>query len=129
MFVRYRYRAYPTTGQAEMLARTFGCARVVFNDALRLRDAAHEAGEKITGTEVQRRVVTLAKATPEREWLSGIASVALVQACQDARRAYRNWFPAVHSGEDVKIAVSTPLAVLARALSCTKMAAHATSVP
>ncbi|HZC61649.1 MAG TPA: transposase [Streptosporangiaceae bacterium] len=92
MFVRYRYRAYPTAGQAEMLARTFGCARVVFNDALRLRDAAHEAGEKISGTEVQRRVVTLAKATPEREWLSGVASVALVQACQDARRAYRNWF-------------------------------------
>ena len=84
MFVRYRYRAYPTAGQAEMLARTFGCARVVFNDALRLRDAAHEAGEKISGTEVQRRVVTLAKATPEREWLSGVASVALVQACQDA---------------------------------------------
>ncbi len=92
MFVRYRYRAYPTAGQAEMLARTFGCARVVFNDALRLRDAAHAAGEKISGTEVQRRVVTLAKATPEREWLSGVASVALVQACQDARRAYRNWF-------------------------------------
>jgi putative transposase len=75
-----------------MLARTFGCARVVFNDALRLRDAAHEAGEKISDTEVQRRVVTLAKATPEREWLGEVASVALVQACQDARRAYRNWF-------------------------------------
>ena len=75
-----------------MLARTFGCARVVFNDALRLRDAAHDAGEKLSDTEVQRRVVTLAKVTPEREWLSEVASVALVQACQDARRAYRNWF-------------------------------------
>lgn len=42
MIVRYRYRADPTAAQAEMLARTFGCARVVFNDALRLRDAAHE---------------------------------------------------------------------------------------
>lgn len=92
MIVRYRYRAYPTVAQAEMLARTFGCARVVFNDALRLRDAAHEAGEKISDTEVQRRVVTLAKRTPEREWLGEVASVALVQACQDARRAYRNWF-------------------------------------
>jgi len=65
---------------------------VVFNDALRLRDAAHEAGEKISDTEVQRQVVTLAKRTPEREWLGEVASVALVQACQDARRAYRNWF-------------------------------------
>jgi putative transposase len=75
-----------------MLARTFGCARVVFNDALRARQTAHAAGEKISDTEVQRRVVTLAKTTPEREWLAEVASVALVQACQDARRAYRNWF-------------------------------------
>jgi putative transposase len=41
---------------------------------------------------VQRRVITLAKTVPERKWLGGVASVALVQASQDARRAYRNWF-------------------------------------
>ena len=92
VLARYRYRVYPSTGQEMMLARTFGCARVVFNDCLRLREEAHAAGEKISDTEVQRRVVTLAKATPERAWLGEVASVALVQACQDARRAYRNWF-------------------------------------
>jgi transposase len=92
VLVRYRYRAYPTPAQAQMLARTFGCARVVFNDALRARQDAHAAREKVSDAEVQRRVVTLAKATPEREWLGEVASVALVQACQDARRAYRNWF-------------------------------------
>ena len=92
MLARYRYRAYPTPAQQELLARTLGCARVVFNDALRTRDAAHQAGEKISDTEVQRRVITLAKTTPEREWLGEVASVALVQACQDARRAFRNWF-------------------------------------
>jgi len=64
----------------------------VYNDCLRLRDACHAAGEKISDTEVQRRVITLAKLTPERVWLGEVASVALVQACQDARRAYRNWF-------------------------------------
>jgi hypothetical protein len=41
---------------------------------------------------VQRRVITLAKLTPERAWLDEVASVALVQASQDARRAYKNWF-------------------------------------
>ena len=65
---------------------------MVYNDCLRLRDACHVAGEKISDTEVQRRVITLAKLTPERAWLAEVASVALVQACQDARRAYRNWF-------------------------------------
>jgi putative transposase len=37
-------------------------------------------------------VITQTKRTSERAWLSEVASVALVQACQDARRAYRNWF-------------------------------------
>jgi putative transposase len=90
--VRYRYRIYPLPGQRQALARVFGCVRVVYNDCLRVRDEAYASGEKISDTEVQRRVVTLAKLTPQRAWLTEVASVALVQACQDARRAYHNWF-------------------------------------
>ena len=92
MLVRYRYRLDPTPGQCQALARAFGCARVVYNDALAERQRAYQAGEGISDTEVQRRVITQAKRTPERAWLTEVASVALVQACQDARRAYRNWF-------------------------------------
>ena len=92
MQVRYRYRIYPSARQQQTLARAFGCARVVYNDCLRVRDEAYAAGQRISDTEVQRRVITLAKATPERAWLAEVASVALVQACQDARRAYKNWF-------------------------------------
>ena len=66
--VRYRYRIYPTAWQQQALARAFGCARVVYNDCLRLRDACYTAGENISDTEVQRRVITLAKLTPERSW-------------------------------------------------------------
>jgi putative transposase len=92
MLVRYRYRIDPTPSQRQALARAFGCARVVYNDALAERRRAYLAGEKLSDTELQRRVVTLAKTRPERAWLAEIASVALAQACQDARRAYRNWF-------------------------------------
>jgi len=74
------------------LARVFGCARVVYNDALRLREQSHAARVKLSDSEVQRQVITLAKLTPEREWLAEGPSVTLVQACNDARRAYRNWF-------------------------------------
>jgi len=92
MLVRYRYRLRPTRGQQVALARVFGCARVVYNDALRLREESHAAGVTIGDGEVQRRVITLAKLAPERAWLGEVSSVALVQACNDARRAYRNWF-------------------------------------
>jgi putative transposase len=91
MLVRYRYRIDPTGAQRQALARAFGCARVVYNDAIVERQRAYQAGERLSDTEVQRRVITQAKRTPERAWLAEVASVALVQACQDARRAYRNW--------------------------------------
>jgi len=35
--LRYNFRLYPTPGQAQALAKAFGCARVVFNDALAAR--------------------------------------------------------------------------------------------
>jgi putative transposase len=95
MLVRYRYRIDPTPKQRQALARAFGCARVVYNDALRERERAYAAGEKLSDTDLQRRVITLAKQTPQRAWLAEVASVALVQACQDARRAYHNWFDSV----------------------------------
>ena len=92
MLVRYRYRLDPSPGQRHALARVFGCSRVVYNDCLRLRQQCYAAGEKISDSEVQRRVITMAKVTAERQWLAQAPSVALVQACNDARRAYRNWF-------------------------------------
>jgi helix-turn-helix protein len=38
--MRYRYRIEPTPNQQRMLARVFGCCRVVFNDAPRVRNEA-----------------------------------------------------------------------------------------
>jgi putative transposase len=75
-----------------MLARTFGCARVVFNDAIRTREEAYRAGEKLSPAGVQRRVITEAKHREERAWLS---EVALVQSVRDAHRAYRNFFDSI----------------------------------
>ena len=49
-----------------MLARAFGCARVVGNDALLARRDAYAAGAEIGDTQEQARVVTLAKATSQR---------------------------------------------------------------
>jgi len=90
--LRYRYRIEPTAAQCGMLARVFGCCRVVFNDALRVRDAAYVAGDKLSDSEIQRRVITNAKTTLERGWLGEVPSVALVQSVSDSRRAWRNFF-------------------------------------
>jgi putative transposase len=91
--LRYNYRLYPSPGQRQALARAFGCARVVYNDGLRAREAAHEAGEPyLPDGELSRRFITEAKRTPEREWLGGVSAVVLQQALADLSVAYRNFF-------------------------------------
>ncbi len=64
--LRYNFRVYPTPDQQVALAQAFGCARVVYNDNLRAREHAYAAEVKLSDTEVQRRVVTEAKRSPER---------------------------------------------------------------
>src|ERR1700737_2930237 len=88
----------PTPAQRRSLARVFGCCRVVFNDALRVRDEACRAGVKLSDSEIQRRVITQAKKTAERGWLTEVPSVALVQSVNDSRRAWRNFFDS-HTGK------------------------------
>jgi putative transposase len=90
--MRYRYRIEPTPVQQKMLGRVFGCCRVVFNDALRARQEAYRTGVKLSDAEVQHRIITQAKTTAERAWLTEVPSVALVQSVNDARRAFRNFF-------------------------------------
>ena len=93
--MRYQYRIEPTLAQQAILARVFGCCRVVFNDALRVRDEAYRAGVNLSDSQIQRRVITAAKATEQRSWLTEVPSVALVQSVNDSHRAWRNFFDSV----------------------------------
>ena len=96
MQLRYNYRVYPTPGQQQSLARAFGCARVVFNDGLRSRQAARENGEKyVSDGDLSKQVITLAKATPQRQWLGEVSAVVLQQALADLTVAYRTFFASI----------------------------------
>jgi len=100
MRLRYRYRLDPISGQRQALAWAFGCARVVYNDGLRLREDSYRAGLPfVKAAELSRRVITLAKQTPERAWLSEVSAVVLQQSLADLERAYRNYFRAVAEGK------------------------------
>src|SRR5208282_173568 len=90
--LRYNYRLCPGPGQANALARAFGCARVVFNDALLARQQAHAAGLPYISDSSLSAALTAAKATPGRAWLGEVSSVVLQQALADLNAAYRNFF-------------------------------------
>jgi IS605 OrfB family transposase len=116
MHLRYRYRLDPTTAQRGALARAFGCARVVWNDGLRLREEVHRAGLPfVGGAQLQRQVITAAKRTPERAWLGEVSAVVLQQSLADLDRAHRNWFRALAEvkaararGEKARLRVRKP---------------------
>ncbi|MEU1335980.1 RNA-guided endonuclease TnpB family protein [Streptomyces sp. NPDC005827] len=93
MQLRYAFRLYPDTGQQTALAKAFGCARVVFNDAIRAREDARTAGQPLpTAGQLSTRLITEAKRTLERSWLSEVSAVVLQQSLRDVERAYRNFF-------------------------------------
>lgn len=91
--LRYSFRIYPTNPQRAALAGAFGCARVVYNDAVAARRDAHREGRPYPKlNELSRRLITEAKCTPERSWLGEVSAVVLQQALADAERAWSSFF-------------------------------------
>ena len=86
------HRLYPAPGQRQALARAFGCARVVFNDALRARQEAHAAGRPYIGDAELSARLTATKKTPQRAWLGEVSAVILQQSLADLNTAYRTFF-------------------------------------
>jgi putative transposase len=89
MKARYQYRFYPTDQQQKSLAQLFGCVRVVWNTAL----AICKQSEKLpTTNDLQKLVITQAKKTEERKWLSEVSNIPLQQSVADLGIAYKNFF-------------------------------------
>lgn len=76
MKARYQYRFYPTDQQRQSLAQLFGCVRVVWNDAL----AFCKQSEKLPGYSQLSAMLTQAKKTESRQWLSDVSAVPLQQS-------------------------------------------------
>ncbi|WP_228036854.1 helix-turn-helix domain-containing protein [Cuspidothrix issatschenkoi] len=89
----YQYRFYPTIQQQQSLAQLFGCVRVVWNDAL----AICQQGQKLpSNNDLQKLVITQAKKTAEREWLSVVSNIPLQQSVADLGVAYKNFFDSLN---------------------------------
>ncbi|BAB73867.1 RNA-guided endonuclease InsQ/TnpB family protein [Anabaena sp. FACHB-709] len=89
MKARYQFRFYPTDQQKQLLAQLFGCVRVVWNDAL----AVCKQSEKLpSNNDLQKLVITQAKKTDERSWLSDVSNIPLQQSVADLGVAYKNFF-------------------------------------
>src|SRR5438105_1660240 len=88
----YQYRFYPTAAQQQILARTFGCVRYVYNWALRLRiDTYHAEKRSLSTNELSARLTVL-KQQPETPFLNEVSCVPPQQALRHLAEAFTNFF-------------------------------------
>jgi putative transposase len=88
----YRYRFYPTSQQADLLNRTFGCVRYVYNRALAERSRAWTQEQRRISFAGTCRMLTTWKADPDTAWLYEVSNVALQQGLQHLQNAYVNFW-------------------------------------
>jgi len=88
----YRFRLYPNREQRQVLARTFGCSRFVYNWALRRRsDEYHTAGKSLSFAQLSRDLTALKK-DEETEWLGEVSAVTLQQSLRNLDTSFTNFF-------------------------------------
>ena len=92
MRTAYRCRAYPDEAQQQVLARTFGCVRVVWNRTLAARHVRWQAERRGISYAESDRALTLLKTDPDLAFLNEVSSVPLQQALRHQHAAFRAFF-------------------------------------
>ncbi len=88
----YRCRAYPGEQQQQVLNRTFGCVRVVWNRTLAARHARWQAERTSTSYAQADAALTIMKKDPDLAFLNEVSSVPLQQALRHQHQAFSAFF-------------------------------------
>jgi putative transposase len=88
----FKYRFYPTPGQATELARTFGCVRLVYNMALAARTEAWTQRRERVTYNATSAMLTGWKKTDGLAFLNDVSCVPLQQALRHLQVAFTNFW-------------------------------------
>ena len=91
----YKYRIYPNKKQHELLSKTFGCARFVYNHYLAMRIEKYKKNKEIFSYVQCAKDLTQLK--KELEWLKEVDATALQSSLKNLDMAYKKFFKE-HSG-------------------------------
>ena len=88
----FKYRFYPSREQEDLLAKTFGCVRVVYNQILRYRaDAFYRNGDSVSYADASKKLTEIKK-NIDFVWLNDVSSVPLQQCLRHEQTAFKNFF-------------------------------------
>ena len=86
-----KFRAYPNKEQQNLINRTLGCSRMIYNKGLSMRNIAYAAGDKI-GYNQTSSMLTELKKQEDYAFLKEVDSIALQQSLRDLDRGFKNFF-------------------------------------
>ena len=90
MYKGFKFRIYPNDEQIVLIEKTFGCCRLVYNDALARRKKAYSRrGENISCNQLKN---LLPKLKVRLHFLKEVDSTALQQSIMDMDDAYQMFF-------------------------------------
>ena len=89
---RQTFRFYPSRPQERVLARVFGCVRLVYNKALRYRTDSYAEDKTSINYEKSSAALTGWKKQDEFAFLREVSCVPLQQTLRHLQTAFRNFF-------------------------------------
>ena len=95
----YKFRIYPNATQENLIQRTFGSSRFVYNYYLAKRKEMYEQTGKTMSRFDCNKDLTSLKKQEEYLWLKEVDSTALINAITSLDNAYQNFFRRVKKGE------------------------------
>ena len=88
----YKFRIYPSAEQEVLLAKHFGCSRLVYNHFLNERKEQYQKDKKSDNYYAQARSLTDIKKKEETKWLKEVNSQTLQFALRSLDTAFLNFF-------------------------------------
>ena len=88
----FKYRFYPTPEQENLLRRTMGCARLVYNRALAARTEAWYERQERVGYPETSTMLTNWKKQGDLDFLNEVSCVPLQQGLRHLQTAFTNFF-------------------------------------
>ena len=93
----YKYRLYPNKKQQELINKTIGCCRFVYNYYLNKKIELYKVEQKSISYNACANDLKYLK--KEKEWLKEVDSISLQQSLKDLDVAYQNFFRRIKNGD------------------------------
>ena len=94
----YKFRIYPSEVQKQLIEKSFGCTRFVYNHMLALQIKTYEEQNKSHSKyDLLKMIPSLKK---DHEWLKEVDSTCLQASIDDLDSAYQNFFREIKKGNN-----------------------------